>query len=94
MYAPRVLVSMLGALAVFAIVTYFLNGSLSSTLIQTIICAVLMQIGYFLAVLYLVWRKARERERQATEMIQPASDDKAAGNAPPRPLHRSGHLNR
>ncbi|WDZ80993.1 exopolysaccharide production repressor protein (plasmid) [Ensifer adhaerens] len=94
MYAPRALVSMLGALAVFAIVTYFLNGSLASTLIQTLICAVLMQVGYFLAVLYLVWKKAREKEKQASEMAKLAGDDKTAGNAAPRPLQRPGHFNR
>lgn len=94
MYAPRVLVSMLGALAVFAIVTYFLNGSLSSTLIQTVICAVLMQVGYFFAVLYLVWKKAREKERQAAEMAQLAGDDKSAAKTAPRRLHRPGHFNR
>ncbi|WP_429817724.1 exopolysaccharide production repressor protein [Ensifer sp. B1-9] len=90
MYAPRVLASMLGALAVFAIVTYFLNGSLASTLLQTAICAVLMQVGYFLAVLYLVWKKTREKERQAAALMQLASDEKAA----PRSLDRPGHFNR
>ncbi|MBK5570203.1 exopolysaccharide production repressor protein [Ensifer adhaerens] len=94
MYAPRVLVSMLGALAVFAIVTYFLNGSLASTLIQTILCAVLMQVGYFIAVLYLVWKKAREKERQAAEMARLAGDDKTAGSAAPQRLDRPGHFNR
>ncbi|MGO4623438.1 exopolysaccharide production repressor protein [Ensifer sp. 2YAB10] len=94
MYAPRVLVSMLGALAVFAIVTYFLNGSLASTLVQTILCAVLMQVGYFIAVLYLVWKKAREKERQAAEIARLAGDDNSAGNAAPQRLDRPGHFNR
>ncbi len=94
MYAPRVLASMLGALAVFAIVTYFLNGSLASTLLQTVICAVLMQVGYFVAVLYLVWKKAREKERQAAALTQLAGDEKSAAKAAPRGLDRPGHFNR
>ncbi|OCJ15111.1 exopolysaccharide production repressor exox [Rhizobium sp. AC44/96] len=61
MYAPRVFVSMLGALAVFAIATYWLGGSLSSALIKTAICAVLLQAGYFGGVLYLVWKESRSR---------------------------------
>ena len=58
MYAPRVFVSMICALAVFAIATYFLTGSLATTLIETAICAVLLQVGYFVGVLYLVWKAA------------------------------------
>ncbi|MNW16144.1 hypothetical protein D3C71_2148990 [compost metagenome] len=53
-----------------------------------------MQVGYFFAVLYLVWKKAREKERQAAEMAQLAGDDKSAANTAPRRLHRPGHFNR
>lgn len=94
MYAPRVLVSMLGALTVFAVVTYSLNGSLTATLIQTAICALLIQVGYFFAVIFLVWRMARERQKQAAEVAQPAGDDKAGGKATARHLNRPGHFNR
>ncbi len=52
MHAPRVFISVVGALAVFAIATYFLTHSLSTTLIETVICAVLLQIGYFLGILF------------------------------------------
>ncbi|KQV83809.1 exopolysaccharide production repressor protein [Rhizobium sp. Root1220] len=61
MYAPRVFVSMVGALAVFAIATYWLSGSLSGTAIKTAVCAVLLQTGYFGGVLYLVWKESRSR---------------------------------
>jgi exopolysaccharide production repressor protein len=61
MYAPRVFVSMLGALGVFAVATYFLSGSVSGTLIKTLICAILLQAGYFGGVLYLVWKESRSR---------------------------------
>lgn len=58
-------------LLVFAITTYLLTHSLWSTFIQTVICAVLLQAGYFAAVLFLVWR--REGRRKV--------DDAAAGEA-------------
>ncbi|CCM76126.1 exopolysaccharide production repressor protein [Rhizobium mesoamericanum] len=61
MYAPRVIFSMLGALAVFAVATYWLSGSLAGTAIKTAICAVLLQAGYFGGVLYLVWKESRSR---------------------------------
>jgi exopolysaccharide production repressor protein len=50
---------MLGALAVFAVATYWLGGSLSGTAIKTVICAILLQTGYFGGVLFLVWKEAR-----------------------------------
>jgi len=46
----------IGVLVVFAIVTYSVTQSLWTTFINTIICAVIIQIGYFLAILVLVWR--------------------------------------
>jgi len=61
MYAPRVIFSMLGALAVFAVATYWLSGSLAGTAIKTAICAVLLQAGYFGGVLYLVWKESSSR---------------------------------
>lgn len=47
---------MLLALSAFAIAIYFLTGSFWTALVQTIICAVILQVGYFLAVLFQVWR--------------------------------------
>jgi exopolysaccharide production repressor protein len=47
---------LIGVLLVFGIVTYLVTDSLWSTVIQTVICGVLIQIGYFIAVLYMVWR--------------------------------------
>ncbi|MBN8952528.1 MULTISPECIES: exopolysaccharide production repressor protein [unclassified Rhizobium] len=67
MYAPRVFISMLGTLIVFAIATYSLTNSLSTTLIETVICAVLLQIGYFLGVLYLVWKERKSRDALLNE---------------------------
>ncbi|THF55206.1 exopolysaccharide production repressor protein [Ollibium composti] len=45
----------IGALVAFAIVTYVVTQSLWTTLIDTIICAVIIQAGYFLAVLAMIW---------------------------------------
>ncbi|MDL2406068.1 exopolysaccharide production repressor protein [Rhizobium calliandrae] len=89
MYAPRFFVSMVGALAVFAIATYFLTQSLSTTLIETVICAVLLQIGYFLGVLFLVWKEQRARNALLNEdaAAMAMRDDKVTG------LHAS-NLNR
>lgn len=45
----------IGALVVFAIVTYVATQSLRTTLINTAICAVVIQAGYFVAVLAMIW---------------------------------------
>jgi exopolysaccharide production repressor protein len=79
MFAPRVFASMLGCLAVFAIATYFLTGSAWTTAWQTLVCAVLLQAGYFVAVVALVTKEGRGR-RKATRGHSAAStsagDDK------------------
>ncbi|KKX30778.1 exopolysaccharide production repressor protein [Rhizobium sp. LC145] len=67
MYAPRVFVSMTVALLAFAIASYFINGSILTTFIQTVICAVLLQIGYFIGVLYLVRREKMSRQENAPD---------------------------
>ncbi len=74
MYGPRVMMSMVGVLIVFGLVTYALTGSLTTTLIQTAVSAVLLQVGYFLAVLYLVAKEARQRK---SDLETSATDDKA-----------------
>lgn len=43
-------------LLAFAISTYLLTASLWSTFVQTAICGILIQIGYFVAVVLMVWR--------------------------------------
>ena len=95
MYAPRVFISMLGTLAVFAIATYFLTNSLSTTLIETAICAVLLQIGYFLGVLYLVWkeRKARDALLNEAKVTMPVAEDAKVGGLPAPSLNRSEPFN-
>ena len=97
MFAPRVFLSMIGALAAFAVATYYLNGSLASSAIQTLICAVLIQVGYFVAVLFLVWKEARERRRLSSQKqfvtAEAANDEKQPGKVSLRRLNRPHHLN-
>ncbi|WP_062228078.1 exopolysaccharide production repressor protein [Aureimonas frigidaquae] len=47
---------MLLTLTAFAIAIYWLTGSVWTMLVQTLVCAVIIQVGYFLAVLFMVWR--------------------------------------
>lgn len=79
MFAPRAFIYMVGVLIAFAVTTYVLTGSLYTTFVQTIACAVLVQVGYFCAVLFLVW-KARRAQKSASGQGSPsASASTAAG---------------
>ncbi|MEZ2218446.1 exopolysaccharide production repressor protein [Rhizobium sp. RCC_161_2] len=95
MYAPRVFISMAGTLAVFAIATYFLTHSLSITLIETVICAVLLQIGYFAGVLFLVWKERNARHALLNEgtVATPLRDGDKVSGLPAANLNRSEPFN-
>ncbi|AVA25219.1 exopolysaccharide production repressor protein [Rhizobium sp. NXC24] len=95
MYAPRVFISMLGALAVFGIATYFLTQSFSTTLIETVICAVLLQIGYFIGILFLVWkeRSARQALSRQNAAAMPLRDDDKVTGLPAANLNRTERFN-
>ena len=95
MYAPRVFISMVGALAVFAIATYFLTQSVSTTLIETVICAVLLQIGYFIGILFLVWKERRAREALLAQdaTTTPLRDGDKVTSLPASNLNRSEPFN-
>ncbi len=69
MYAPRVFISMIFALAAFAGATYWMTGSAYTTVLQTIICAVILQVGYFIGLLYLVHREKTERQRAGNDPL-------------------------
>lgn len=62
----------LGALVVFAVATYFVTHSLWTTLINTVICAIIIQVGYFVAVLAMIWRSDRGKIGE-TARKEPAS---------------------
>jgi exopolysaccharide production repressor protein len=88
---------LVGVLLVFAITTYVITQSLWTTFIQTVICAVLLQIGYFAAVLFLVWRSAGKATDEASaakdEALQSSpKEDHPAGKVSQLPgVPRSGH---
>jgi exopolysaccharide production repressor protein len=85
MFAPRVFVSMLGALAVFAIVTFLLTGSAWTTAWQTLACAVLLQAGYFVTVLALVIKEGKNRRKMTQG--QSAASAAAGEEKEPKALH-------
>ena len=88
---------LIGVLLVFAITTYVITQSLWTTFVQTLICAVLLQVGYFAAVLFLVWRSAgkpRVEESAAKDEGLPSlpKEDQPAGKVSQLPgVPRSGH---
>ena len=91
-YAPRFFLSMAIALVAFAVVSYLSTGSLATTAWQTFLCAILIQIGYFLTTLFLVWRTARER-RQGADPGTPDADKSrdAAKSKVPVSMNEPGH---
>jgi len=68
---------LIGVLLVFATATYLMTQSAWTTFVQTVICAVVLQIGYFAAVLFLVWRSADKPNHG-----EGAAKDGALQNAP------------
>lgn len=72
----RFIVGMTSVLVVFAVTTYFMTHSLVDTLVQTIICAILIQAGYFVTILFLVRRERNrmlKRGRTPSRSAKPTS---------------------
>ncbi|NTF34048.1 exopolysaccharide production repressor protein [Rhizobium skierniewicense] len=65
MYAPRVFISMMCALLAFAVATYIIYGSFYTAFIQTVLGLVIIQVGYFAGVVFLVAKENR-RMRKAS----------------------------
>jgi exopolysaccharide production repressor protein len=87
---------MIVVLLAFAITTYVITQSLWTTFVQTLICAVLLQIGYFAAVLFLVWRSADKGKDETSsakeEALHTPKEDQPAGKVNQLPgVPRSGH---
>lgn len=61
MALPVFLRGLVCLLVAFALATYLITGSGWTTLIYTLLCAVLVQVGYFAAVLFLIWRSPRAK---------------------------------
>ncbi|MGX5844553.1 exopolysaccharide production repressor protein [Mesorhizobium sp. ArgA1] len=78
MDASHFLIHVIGVSAAIAAATYCLTGSL----VQTVLCAVLTQVGYFLAMLCLVWSKeqgstscSRPHTQEPKRRLSESSDD-------------------
>jgi exopolysaccharide production repressor protein len=82
---PKFLMGMLGVLIAFAVTTYMMTQSFWATLIETLICAVLIQVGYFGVILLLV---KREKDG-AAETQKPAPLDEASAKKSPPPFKTS-----
>lgn len=65
--APHVLFAMFCLLLVFAVVTYVVTDSFTTTLFRTALSSMCLQIGYFAVVIYLVLQRAKERKAQRTQ---------------------------
>ena len=94
-YAPRFFLSMAIALVAFAVVTYLSTGSLATTALQTFLCAILIQVGYFVTTLVLVRREAKQRHQgtdpgaRGTPDIDKSRD--AAKSKVPVSMNEPGH---
>jgi exopolysaccharide production repressor protein len=71
-------------LCAFAVATYLITGSVWTTLIDTVICAVLVQVGYFAIVLYLVWRTPRRTQPERGAGAREAGQKAAAEEPTPQ----------
>ncbi len=61
MRAPAVYIRMLLTTVAFCLMCYLHYGSIATTIYYGLICVVLLQVGYFGGVLYLVWQERSER---------------------------------
>lgn len=79
MRAPKVFFCMIAVLLVFAASTYQLSGSVSETIIKSIIAAIVLQVGYFIAIVYFVAReaKARKAARGPQDVVREAPTEKS-----------------
>ncbi|MDR7145320.1 exopolysaccharide production repressor protein [Rhizobium sp. BE258] len=64
MYAPKVFVCMIGVLLIFSASLWTISGSFVLALFDTFVCAIILQVGYFIGVLVLI---AREKPQRAPE---------------------------
>jgi exopolysaccharide production repressor protein len=71
MSLPVFLRGMLLLLAAFGIVSYATTGSAWVAFANSILCALLLQVGYFVAVLCMI--RSAERELRRSDRPQPTS---------------------
>lgn len=80
---------LIGVLVAFAIASYAITQSAWTTFIQTLICAVIIQVGYFIAILFMVWRSGATKKRGEIltrgEASASATDIHSKGETAPLP---------
>lgn len=79
---------LIGVLIAFAIASYAITHSAWTTFIQTLICAVIIQVGYFIAILFMVWRSDETKKRGEI----PARNETAASATELRPKGETAPL--
>ncbi|WP_192177369.1 exopolysaccharide production repressor protein [Mesorhizobium amorphae] len=77
-------------LLAFAISTYLVTGSLWTTFVQTVICGILIQIGYFVAVMLLVWRSVSKESEIPKSHI--ARDESEREQRPSHLVNKADHF--
>lgn len=87
MYAPRVFVSMTCVLLVFAGAVFWMTGSASTALVAAVVAAILLQVGYFLGVLYLVHREKLQRDAARGEQASALGDRRSNDQLPADAAH-------
>lgn len=71
----------LAVLLAFAVVTFIVTQSVWTTFVQTLICAVLLQVGYFIAVVFMVWRSGPEHGQKSEEASSASTSSVDNGQA-------------
>lgn len=82
MSLPLFLRGLVVVLIAFAVATYLITGSAWTTFIDTVIVAVLLQIGYFAVVLFLVWRTPHTPQADRSAARREAAQGAAAEQQP------------
>jgi exopolysaccharide production regulatory protein len=82
MSLPLFLRGFVGLLLVFATTTYLITGSAWTTFTETVVVTVLVQIGYFAGVLFLVRQAARRQKREAGVAATEAAEPLLKGEQP------------
>lgn len=74
----RFLIGFIAVLLLFGIVTYVLSQNIWTTLVQTLICAFVIQLGYFLIIVAMVKIRRRRSSSQSN-----AEEDNGSGKSSP-----------
>lgn len=78
---PKFVVGMLFVVLAVGLWSYFHQASITVILLRAVICAVVLQVGYFLFVVYLFGLESKRRENAGRESPQA---DSPPHNAKPR----------